>query len=137
MNQITVTTVDGLEPSDCLAICYRLTKSGSEWQREVRGVLEGSVSSCTPVALWHDTGSLVGWACSHEWRDMQTLEQFTDVRHRGRGIGTALAAALMGAGVIDPTQNVAVFGEPTQRLAGRLGMRPIRYERSGSDWVVS
>ena len=137
MNQITIATLDGLEPGDCLAICYRLTKSGSEWQREVRGVLEGSVSSCTPVALWHDDGALVGWACSHEWRELQTLEQFTDVRHRGRGIGTALAAALMGAGVIDPHEPVAVFGEQTERLAQRLCMRPIRYERSGSDWVVA
>lgn len=136
MNQITIANLDGLEPGDCLAICYRLTKAGSEWQREVRGVLEGSASSCTPVALWHDDGALVGWACSHEWREMQTLEQFTDERHRGRGIGTALAAALMGAGVIDPSQTVAVFGEQTERLAGRLGMRPIRYERSGSEWVI-
>jgi hypothetical protein len=135
MNHITIAALDGLEPGDCLAICYRLANQGSEWQREVRGVLEGKVSSCTPVALWHDDGALVGWACSHDWREMQTLEQFTDKRHRGRGIGTALAAALVGAGVIDPAQLMAVFSEQTKRIAERLRMQPIRYERSGSDWV--
>lgn len=137
MNHVTIAKLDGLEPSDCLAICYRLTKTGSDWQREVRGVLDGSSSSCTPVALWHDDGALVGWACSHVWNQMQTLEQFTDERHRGRGIGTALAASLIASGVVDQMESVAVFSEATERMAKRLSMRPIRYRKTASGWVVA
>lgn len=137
MNQITLTTADGLEPGDCLAICYRLTKPGSEWQIEIREVLDGEVSSCTPIALWHGDGSLIGWACSHRWRDLPTLEQFTDTHHRGRGIGTALAAALIAGGVLEQRETVAVFSQQTERIANRLELKPIRYERRGSDWVVA
>jgi GNAT superfamily N-acetyltransferase len=137
MNHITLSTADGLEPGDCLAICYRLTKPGSEWQAEIRSVLEGAASSCTPVALWHGDGSLIGWACPHRWRDLPTLEQFTDENHRGRGIGTALAAVLIATGVIEQREAVAVFSEQTERIARRLELTPIRYARSGSDWAIA
>ncbi len=138
MNQITVTTVDGLPPEDCLAIGYRLTKPASDFQREVMGVLDGSASSATPIAVWHHDGAVVAWACSHIWQGSQTLEMFTDERHRGRGIASALSAALLAAGVLERGRIVQVFSETTQMIACRMRFAEVhRYERRGSDWVVA
>lgn len=136
MNQITLTTVDGLDPRDMLAIRSRLTKPGSDFQLEVACVLEGDGSSCTPIAVWHRDGSMLGWACSHVWRQMQTLEQYVDERYRRSGIGTALASMLVGSGVIDAKKSLAVFSPTTADIARRLGVAEVvLFQRNGSEWA--
>jgi hypothetical protein len=136
METISLIAADGLAESDAVAIARRLTHSGSEFQIEISQILSGEGSSATPIALWHSDGCLAAWACSHRWRDMQTLEQFTDERFRGRGIGSALSAFLMAAGILDRTQPLALFSETTQRIAERLLFRDARrYEWDGADWV--
>jgi GNAT superfamily N-acetyltransferase len=137
MNQIILTTVDGLEPGDAVAIARRLTKPSSEFQIEVQQVLTGDSSSCTPVALWSCDGAVIGWACSHVWQGRQTLEQYTDERHRGRGIATALSAFLLGAGAIDGAEELAVFSPVTADIARRLGVVEVSlYERRDGNWVL-
>lgn len=136
MESITLVAADGLEPSDANAIARRLTHAGSEFQLEISRVLSGETSSATPIALWHSEGCLAAWACSHRWRDMQTLEMFTDERFRGRGIASALSAALVAAGILDRSKTLAVFGGMTRSLALRLGFVDVHeYERDGADWV--
>jgi len=130
---ITLTTVDGLTPADCVAITRRLTHPRSEFQLEVAGRRDGQTSSVTPIALWHERGALVAWACSHDWRDMQTLEMFTDPRHRGAGIACALSATLVAAGVLDRDLVLAVFSPATEAIARRLGFADVR--RYAHDWT--
>ena len=129
---ITLTTVDGMTPADCVAIGRRLTWPGSEFQIEVLRRLSGEMSSATPIALWHDRGALIAWACSHEWRHLQTLEMFTDERHRGAGIAVALSATLVAAGVLERDLALAVFSPATEAIAGRLGFADVR--RFKHDW---
>jgi hypothetical protein len=136
MNQITLTTVDGLDPRDMVAITTRLTKPESEFQHEVSGVLAGELSSCTPLAVWHSDGSMVGWSCSHVWRGMQTLEQFVDDRFRNTGKATALTAFLLSAGVISAGKVLAVFSPFTADIARKLGCSEVvLFERRGDDWA--
>jgi hypothetical protein len=133
---IAVVSVDALEPRDLFAIRSRLTKPESEFQREVAGVLEGESSSCTPIAVCHIDGALVGWACSHIWNDTQTLEMFVDPRHRASCIALALSAALVIHGVIDRNKSLAVFAPATGAIARKLGvLNVVEYERSGAGWV--
>jgi len=136
MNQVTLTTVDGLDPRDMLAIRSRLTKPSSEFQIEVATVLEGEGSSCTPIAVWHHDGAMVGWACSHVWRAMQTLEQYVEDRYRNTGKATALTAVLLGAGVIDSRKPLAVFSPATADIARKLGFAEVvLFQRNGSEWA--
>jgi predicted GNAT family acetyltransferase len=138
MNQITLTTVDGLDPRESTAITYRLCRPGSDFAIEVAQVAAGKASSSTPVALWHADGALVGWAASHIWQGSQTLEMFTDERHRGRGIASALSAALVAAGVLERGRILQVFSESTEMIARRLCFAEVqRYRREGSDWVAA
>jgi hypothetical protein len=136
MNQITLTTIDGLDPRDMLAIRSRLTKEGSEFQAEVTGVLVGEASSCTPVAVWHADGAMLAWACSHVWRGMQTLEQYVEERYRQTGKATALTAFLLSVPVIDASKPLAVFSPTTADIARKLGCADVvLFERRGSEWV--
>jgi predicted GNAT family acetyltransferase len=138
MNQLTITTVDGLDPPDLVAIARRLCRQGSDFQREVIGVMNGEASSSTPIALWHRDGCLVGWAATHLWNGMNTLEMFTDERHRDAGIASALSAALVAAGVLNRGQVLAVFSESTEMIARRLTFSEVhRYRREGSEWVAA
>lgn len=138
MNQLTITTVDGLDPPDLVAIARRLCRQGSDFQREVIGVMNGEASSSTPIAIWHRDGCLVGWAATHLWDGMNTLEMFTDERHRDAGIASALSAALVAAGVLNRGQVLAVFSESTEMIARRLCFAEVhRYRREGSDWVAA
>jgi hypothetical protein len=135
MNQVTLTTIDGLDRLDLLAIRSRLTKAGSEFQVEVATVLDGAGSSCTPIAVWHCDGAMVGWACSHVWRAMQTLEQFVDDRYRNTGKATALTAVLIGSGVIDIRKPLAVFSPATADIGRKLGCAEVvLFQRAGSEW---
>ena len=136
MNQVTTTTIDGLNKLDLLAIRSRLTKPGSEFQIEVATVMKGDGSSCTPIAVWHIDGAMVGWACSHVWRGMQTLEQFVEDRYRNTGKATALAAVLIGAGTIDIRKPLAVFSPTTAEIARKLGCAEVvLFQRAGSEWA--
>ena len=136
MNQITLTTIDGLDPRDMLAIRSRLTKEGSEFQAEVTGVLVGEASSCTPVAVWHADGAMLAWACSHVWRGMQTLEQYVEERYRNTGKATTLTSFLLSADVIDARKPLAVFSPSTAGIASKLGCADVvLFERRGSEWV--
>ena len=133
---ISVVALDAVEPRDLLAIRSRLCRPGSEWQAEVSAVLEGDASSITPVALCHRDGGLVGWSCSHVWREMQTLEQWVDERWRERGIASALSSALVAHGTLNRAKPLAVFSERTQSIACCLGFVDVlRYQHDGTDWV--
>lgn len=137
MTSIEITTVDGLNPVEARAIARRLCRPSSEFQCEVVDVMAGKLSSSTPIALWCQDGAVIGWAASHVWRGMQTLEQYTDERHRGRGIACALSASLVAHGVLDRTRDVAVFSSITEGLVRRLGMTPVKFKRDGSSWVIA
>ena len=137
MNVLALTTVDGLAGQDAVALVRRLTRKGSEFQAEVGHALEGTGSSCTPVALWHADGAVVAWACSHVWEGKQTLEMFTDERHRNTGKGTALAAFLIGNGVLSRDEPVAVFSPEAQAIAAKLGLVTLRYERHDGGWRLA
>jgi hypothetical protein len=135
MPSIIVTAVDGLEPADANAIWRRLTKAGSEFSHEIARVLDGTGSSDTPIALWHEDGALLGWACSHVWQNTQTLEHFVGERHRRRGIATALSATLVAAGVIVPGSDLAVFSPATAAIASRIGCKEVcLYEQRDGVW---
>ena len=137
MPSIILTTVDGLEPQDALAICYRLSRPGSEFNLEVRGLIDGKSSSDTPIALWNEDGALLGWACSHVWQNHQTLEMYTGERHRGRGIATALSATLVASGVVSQADELAVFSPITADIARRLGVADVNlYEQRDGNWVL-
>jgi hypothetical protein len=136
MNQVTLTTIDGLDPRDMLAIRSRLTKEGSEFQAEVTGVLAGESSSCTPIAVYHQDGAMVAWACSHVWRGMQTLEQFVEDRYRHTGKATALTSFLLASGVIDSRKVLAVFSPFTAEIARKLNVKEVvLFERRGEEWA--
>jgi hypothetical protein len=136
MNRVTLTTIDGLDRLDLLAIRSRLTKPSSEFQLEVATVLEGVGSSCTPIAVWHCDGAMVGWACSHVWRGMQTLEQYVEERYRNTGKATALTAVLLSGGVIDIDKPLAVFSPATAGIARKLGcVEVVLFQRAGSEWA--
>ena len=136
MNQVTLTTIDGLDPRDMLAIRSRLTKPGSEFQAEVSAALEGEASSCTPVAVWHADGAMLAWACSHVWRGMATLEQYVEERYRNTGKATALTAFLLSCGVISADKPLAVFSPFTADIARKLGcVEVVLFERRGADWA--
>ena len=136
MNQVTLTTIDGLDPRDMLAIRSRLTKPDSEFQAEVTGVLAGESSSCTPVAVWHADGAMLAWACSHVWRGMQTLEQYVEERYRNTGKATSLTAFLLSCGVISAGKPLAVFSPTTADIARKLGCADVvLFERRGADWA--
>jgi hypothetical protein len=133
---INVVSVDGLEPRDLFAIRSRLTHPNSEFHQEVSGVLDGESSSCTPIAVCHIDGALVGWACSHVWRDMTTLEMFVDPRYRVSCVALALSASLVIHGTIDRNKTLAVFAPATAAIARKLGvLNVVEYQLSGTDWV--
>jgi hypothetical protein len=136
MNQITLTTIDGLDPRDMVAIRSRLTKQGSEFQLEVAQVLEGEGSSCTPVAVWHADGAMIAWACSHVWRGMQTLEQYVEERYRNTGKATTLTSFLLSVGVLIADKPLAVFSPFTAGIARKRGFTDVvLFERRGADWA--
>jgi predicted GNAT family acetyltransferase len=63
---------------------------------------------------------------------MQTLEMWTDERHRGAGIALALSATLAAAGVLDRELPLAVFSPATEAIATRLGF--VNVQRYTHDW---
>lgn len=133
---ISIVALDALEQRDLWAIRTRLTRPGSDFQAEVAAVLEAEASSGTPIAVAHIDGGLVGWACSHLWREQQTLEQYVDERWRRRGIAMALSSAAVAHGMVNRDRPVAVFSPATEAIARRLWHADVvLYQRQGSEWV--
>ena len=133
---ISIVALDALDQRDLWAIRTRLTRPGSEFQAEVAAVLDGERSSCTPVAVCHLDGGLIGWACSHVWRETQTLEQYVDEQYRRSGIALALSAALVARGTIDRNRPVSVFSPATSVIVRKIGALIVHeYERQGSEWA--
>jgi GNAT superfamily N-acetyltransferase len=138
MNEIILTRVDALDVGTAIAITRRLTKQNSEFQKEIILCMEGDGSSITPLAIWRVDGCAVAWAASHVWRDMPTLEMFTDPNFRNNGHATALAASLRAAGHLPRDDRpIAVFAPATASIARRLGFTEVcLFERRGSDWEL-
>jgi hypothetical protein len=131
MDAIT-TTVATLGNLDADLIVSALTKSGSEFQKEVI-----ARNTKTPIAIVRDGGCrIVAWAATHEWRGMQTIEGFTAESHRRRGIATLAAAMLVASGSIDTTRPVAIFSPHCIEIAMSVGCRDVRlFERHGDEWI--
>lgn len=131
MDAVT-TTVARLSDLDAKCIVERLTKPGSEFQREVT-----DKTSDTPIAIVRTQNERVAaWTATHNWQGMQTLEGFTDPYCRRRGLARVAAALLIADGHIDPNETVAVFSPLCVTMAAALGCRDVRlYERQGTEWV--
>ena len=126
------TTVVRLSDLDAQCIVSHLTRPGSEFQAEVL-----ARKSDTPVAIvrTHEE-RIAAWAATHYWRGMQTLEGFTSLGARRRGMARVAAAMLVAEGHIDPYRTLAVFSPLCVSLASSVGCRDVRlYQRHGDDWI--
>lgn len=126
------TVVGSLFPSEAWEIVSCLTRTGSEFQQEVE-----RRDTSTPVSLVLDeTGTVIAWAATHEWRGQQTLEGFTRPGFRQRGLMRLAAAMLVADGLLDTSRPVAVFSPACVSIATAVGLRRVRlYERRGEDWI--
>lgn len=130
-----VTTVGSLGDADASAIVSRLSRSGSEFQDEV--LARKKAASTTPIAIVRDRGGeIVSWACTHEWRGMQTIEGFTGEPSRRRGLARAAVSLLIAAGRLDTRKTVCVFSPYCVDIARGIGCREVKlYERRDGDWA--
>ena len=81
MDAVTL-TVGAISDRDAEIIASRLTRPGSEFQREVLGR-----ATKTPIAIVRaGSESVVAWAATHQWRGMQTIEGFTAETARRKGL---------------------------------------------------
>lgn len=136
MKKVKLCAVSELRPADLIQIVDRLTRPASEFQSECAAALNGHYSA-TPIAVWLNSGTAHGWACSHVWNGQQTLEMFVDPARRGAGIASALSSFLIAAAVIDPEKTLAVFSPVTARIANRLGcVEVLQYARAGDGWSL-
>lgn len=128
----TTTSVRYMSDAEAGAICGRLTNPGSEFQAEVM-----ARQAETPVAVVMDPeGVVVAWAATHVWRGMQTLEGFTDAKHRRKGIARLAAALLVADGKISPLKEIAVFEISCVAIAKSVGFREIRlFDLIDDEWV--
>ena len=126
------TTVECLSAMDARYIVRRLTKDGSEFRAEVT-----EKTSSTPIAIVRtQEATISAWVATHHWQGMQTLEGFTHERLRRRGMATVGASMLIAAGLVDPSETVAVFAPEFVTIATRAGCRDVRlYERRGSEGI--
>jgi hypothetical protein len=134
MDAIT-TTVGMLSDLDAKEIVSRLTKPGSEFQREVSG-REGSA---TPIALVRDgSWRIVSWAATHQWSGLQTLEGFTLPECRRRGCQRAAACLLTASGSLNVLLPVAVFSPFLIDIARAVGCREVLlYELRDGVWQLN
>lgn len=129
MIQCQVSRVHDFVPQIRVA-CASLCRPGSEMQREFTdgtNTFVAVVCSLYPVA----------WACSHVWRDIQTLEGYTNPHYRRRGLQRFAATGLIAAGHLDIRQPVAVFSPDCVGLTRSLGFVDVKlFRRTGSnDWI--
>lgn len=134
MDAIT-TTVGMLSDLDAKEIVSRLTKTGSEFQREVSN-REGST---TPIALVRDgSWRIVSWAATHHWNGLQTLEGFTLPERRRRGCQRAAASMLAASGSVNTRLPVAVFSPFLIDTARAVGCREVLlYELKDGEWRLN
>ena len=100
------------------AIVAHLTNAGSEFREEV--ATRKTRDHRTPISLVIEEGTLVAWACSHQWRGMQTLEMFTAASQRRRRLATIATTVLVASSQFDFCERRVV--EPSEALeAGRDG----------------
>lgn len=128
-----VVSIAELSSHERLAILQTLTKRGSEFALAVMDrLLEDD-----PIAVVGDGLTVYGWASSHEWMGLQTLESYTLERLRCRGVSTLASTALLAAEAVDIRLPLAVFSPSVMRIAVRLGFHDIRqYCREGAEWTL-
>ena len=128
MIQCQVSRVHDFVPQIRFA-CAGLCRPGSEMQKEFTDATETFVAV---VCSLHP----VSWACSHVWRDMQTLEGYTNPYYRRRGLQRFAATGLIAAGHLDIRQVVAVFSPDCVGLTRSLGFVEVKlFRRADSDWI--
>ena len=128
------TSVGCLSSLDAQWIVRHMTRSGSEFQREVDGR-----AGDTPVALIRNKELRIAcWVATHEWQGKQTIEGFTCEQVRRRGMARAAAALLVAAGFLRTDRPTAVFSPDCVEIAKSIGCRNVSlYERSADgQWVV-
>ena len=124
MSVIRITRVSEISAIDRRHMAHALCREGSDFQMELR---HGTHPADTPLALWITPGgAIVGWCCSHQGASMQTLEMFVAERQRGTGKALALASALCAAGIVVPSNPVAVFAQRTARIAVQIGLNDVQ-----------
>lgn len=125
--------VGSLSAYEAWQIVSSLTKPGSEFQKEVSN-REGSA---TPIAVVYDgSWKIVSWAATHNWRGQQTIEGFTAIPWRNKGVMRAAASLLVADGRINPFEPVAVFSPSCIPIATSVGCRKVRlYELRNGQWV--
>lgn len=107
-----------------------LTKPGSDFQRALcENTADGTIS------LVCDRAEIIGWARTERWRDHRTLEAFTSVEHRHRGVARFAAAGLKAAGAFAGAGTVAVFAPSMERLAFSISMAPLLFYNDNGEWV--
>lgn len=129
--RLELETVSDLEPFVATYCAANLCNRSSDMQSElyVR-------QSDTPIVI-ASVGLPIAWVASHEWRGQQTLEAFTAVDWRRRGLARMGAMMLMATSYLDRHQPVAVFAASCVPLAKSLGFRHVEhYTRAGNDWVL-
>lgn len=126
-------TVSELTDHEATEILIGLTNPGSEFQQEVRN----RHGSQTPIALVSDReGRLLAWVATHEWKGFQTLEGFTRVNFRRRGLSKLAASLLEATQTVNADRETAVFAPEFIGVAKAIGITKIRlFEWSGEDWI--
>lgn len=130
-----VTTVVSL-PSHNRYACAALCRFDSEMQREFDGRTDCG-GSTTPVAVVYAGETPVAWTATHVWREMQTLEGYTNTHYRRRGFQRFAASGLIAAGMLDTTKPVAVFSPDCVGLTRSLGFVDVKLFRrtDSNDWI--
>lgn len=124
-------TVSDLEPFVGAYCAANLCRPGSEMQSELYTRL-----SDAPIVI-ASVGLPVAWVASHEWRGQQTLEAFTAVDWRRRGLAAIGAGMLLATSYLNRSEPLAVFSPDCVPLARKLGFREVlHYTRHGQDWVL-
>lgn len=123
--------VSQLTDSEVSDIVGSLTNEGSEFQQECSARL-----GMTPVAIVRDgSGRVLAWSATHEWNGMQTLEGFTSLAWRRRGLAKIAAAMLAADGHLETDEPVAVFSPDYLGVARAVGFGRIKiYEQRDGNW---
>lgn len=113
-------------------LCDHLTRSGSDFQKSLEAGTQGGT-----ICLAYARGEIIGWARADSWENWPTLEAFVRSTWRGRGVATYCAAGLVASGLFRASNcYCAVFDPSMMKVAGRVGLHPIRFSRVGNGWSV-
>lgn len=119
------------------AIVAHLTNAGSEFREEV--ATRKTRDHRTPISLVIEEGTLVAWACTHQWRGMQTLEMFTAESQRRRRLATIATTVLVASSQFDFCERrVVVFHSSSIAIARAAGCSDVVLYGRGADgeWVM-